>query len=104
MSNKPVGDAEQDIGQSTQYAGTVGTTAVAVPSVAGNDIILFLVRSPAQSPITKKLYWSFDDVTYHELSPGEYVGWPLKGSKKQIYVKGNVAGVNYEIVLNTEAT
>lgn len=104
MANKPIGDAQQDFGNSTQYTGTVGTTAVAVPSVAGDDIVLFLVRAPSQTPITKRLLWSLDNVTFHELSPGEYVGWPLKGSKKQIYVKGNVAGVNYEIVLNTEAT
>jgi len=104
MGDKPVGDAQQDFGNSIQYAGTVGTTAVPIPAVAANPIILFLVRAPDQTPNTRRLLWSLDDVTYHELSIGEYVGWPLKGDKTQIYIKGNGAGVKYEVVLNTEPT
>jgi hypothetical protein len=65
---------------------------------------MMLVRCPAQTPYSRTLSWSLDNVTYHVLSVGEYVGWPLKGSIKQIYIKGNVAGVSYEVVLNTEAT
>jgi hypothetical protein len=104
MADRPIGDSAQDFGNTIQYTGAVGLTAVLVPSSPGDDIVLALIRCPTQTPITKILYWSLDDITYHALSPGEFIGWPMKGSKKQIYVKGSVASVNYEILINTEDT
>jgi len=104
MAEKPIGDAAQDMGNTILYVGTVGTTAVPIPAVAGSPIILMLVRCPSQTPNTRRLSWSVDNVTFHALSPGEFVGWPIKGNYTQIYIKGNVAGVSYEVVLNTEPT
>lgn len=91
-------------GSTIQIAGTVGTTPIQVPSVATFDISEILIRCATDnSPITKRLLWSLDNVTYHTLGPGEYVGWTLKGQQTQIWLKGNVAGVDYEVLVNREA-
>lgn len=97
------------LGFSGQYAGTVGTTPVQVPAVAGNPISDALIRcTSSNTPVTKNLLWSLDNVTYHVLSPGEFVGWTFKkligtsNEIKQVWIKGSVAGVLYEILANTE--
>jgi hypothetical protein len=104
MANKPIGENAQDFGTTLQLAGSVGLTSTAFPTVAGDPIATLLIRCPTQSPTTRRLYYSFDDVTFHELAPGEFIGWSLKGNLTQIYLKGNVAGVNYEVTLNREPT
>lgn len=104
MADKPIGDSAQDFGSTDQYAGTVGLTSIAVPTVAGDPIATCLVRCPAQTPSTVRLSYSFDNVTFHDLSPGEYIGWSPKGNKTQVYLKANAAGVKYEVVLNREPT
>jgi len=104
MAEKPVGDNAQDIGTTLQLAGTVGLTSTAFPTVAGDAIATALIRCPSQSPVTRRLYFSFDNVTFHELSPGEYIGWSTKGNLTQVYLKANVVGVNYELLLNREPT
>ena len=92
------------VGSTDQYSGTVGTTPANIPSSAGDKIAECLVRcSSDNTPITKRLLISFDSgTTFLTLSPGEFVGWSLKGSPTQIVIKGNVASVSYEIVLNRE--
>ena len=104
MTHKPIGDSAQDFGSTSPYTGSVGTTPILVPSVAGDPISLLLVRCKNQTPNTKILQWSVDGVTYHDLAPGEYVGWPPKGNLTQIYLKGTVASVEYEVILNREPT
>lgn len=104
MSDNPIGDNVQDIGLTSQYAGAVGVTSTAVPAVSGDFIATALIRCPVQSPNTRRLLYSFDNVTFHTLAPGEYIGWSLKGNKSQVYIKGNVASVDYEITLNREPT
>lgn len=104
MVDRPIGDNAQDFGTTTQLTGTVGITAVQVPATAGNPIATALIRCPEQSPVTKRLSWSIDDITYHTLGPGEFIAWSLKGNITQLYLKGSVAGVNYEVVLNREPT
>lgn len=104
MANKPIGDNAQDFGTTTQYAGTVGTSAINVPTVAGDQIATALIRCPAQTPNTVRLLYSLDGGSvFHSLSPGEYIGWSTK-SRTQIAIKGSVAGVSYEVTLNTEPT
>lgn len=98
----PQMEIKDSSGETTFYSGSVGTTAALVPPVAANTINEFMVRCPSQTPVTKKLLYSIDGVTYLELTPGEAVLWPLKGSKKQVYLKGSTAGVNYELILNTD--
>lgn len=91
------------VGSTTQFVGTVGTTAILVPTVATFAISECLVRCPNQSPNTRRLLYSFDGgVNFGTLSPGEFIGWSLKGSPLQIQIKGNVAGVLYEVLVNRE--
>jgi hypothetical protein len=104
MVERPIGDAQQDVGGTTQYTGTVGTTAVLVPASPGNPIILALIECPSQLPNSKYLLYSLDDITYHKVGNGNYIGWPFKGNITQLYVKGSVAGVEYQIMINTEPT
>lgn len=104
MAHKPIGDSAQDFGTTLQLAGTVGTTSTAFPSVAGDPIATCLIRCPTQTPNTVTLSYSFDNVTFHVLGVGEYIGWPLKGNVTQVYLKGSVAGVKYELTLNREPT
>jgi len=91
-----------NVGDTTSYVGTVGTTPIQIPGVAGSNINEMMVHCPTQTPVTALLYFSFDGVAYHQLSTGEALMWPVKGSKKQIYVKASVAGVAYEVILNTD--
>jgi len=61
------------------------------------------VRCKNQTPATVKLFYSIDaGTTFLELLPGEAIMWPLKGAITQIQVKGSVAGVAYEVLLNLD--
>lgn len=95
----------QDLdGGTTHYNGTVGTSAIAIPTVAGNIISEVVIKCPFQTPTTKKLLVSFDGgTTFFTLDPGEFIGWSVKGSRRQIHIKGGVAGVSYDVLLNREA-
>lgn len=99
----PQFESEDRLGTTTQYAGTATTSPVLVPSVAGGRIAELLVRCDSDNtPNTERLLWSLDNITYHKLAPGEFVGWTLKDNITQIYVKGTTAAVDYEIILNRE--
>jgi len=99
----PQFETKDDEGTTTLFATTVGTTAVQVPASAGNNISELLIRCATDnSPVTKRLLWSLDDTTYHTLAPGEFVGWEPQGTLTQIYLKGNVASVSYEVIMNRE--
>lgn len=90
-------------GSTAQFSSTVGTAPVSLPPVAGAIIAYALVRCGSDNSQSKRLLFSFDGgVTFGSLTPGEYVGWPLRGGVTQIQVKGNVTGVDYEVVLNHE--
>jgi hypothetical protein len=91
-------------GSTTHFNGTVGTTAVQVPAVAGNIISEVLIHCPLQTPKTKKCLVSLDGsgTGFLTLEQGTILGWATKGEIKQIDIKGNEAGVDYEIVLNRE--
>lgn len=92
-------------GSTAQYASTVGTSPVSLPAVAGDILAYALVRCGTDNtPNNKRLLYSFDGgVTFGTLSPGEFVGWPLRGGVTQIQVKGNTAAVAYEVLLNFES-
>jgi hypothetical protein len=91
-------------GATTHFNGTVGTSAIAVPaSTSGTAIAEALVRCPLSNLKSNRLSISFDGGNgFLILSPGEYVGWSVKGLQKQLFVKGNVSGVGYEAILNRE--
>jgi len=104
MVERPIGDNAQDFGLTEQFAGAVGLSSTALPASPGNPIATCLIRCPNQTPNTKILSYSFDNVTFHTLGPGEFIAWSLKGNLTQIHLKGNVASVNYEVTLNREPT
>lgn len=89
-------------GDTQSFVGTVGTTPILIPGTAGNNINEILVHCPTQSPVSRILYFSFDGTNYHRLATGEALMWAVKGSKKQIYLKASVSGVDYEVILNTD--
>jgi hypothetical protein len=101
MSNAPAEFEIEDIaGAMIQQNGTVGLTAVPIPSSAGNNIAgIFIQCDPDQTPITKRLYLSFDNTNWITYKPGDADLLPLRGNKTQVYVKGNVASVAYQIIL-----
>jgi hypothetical protein len=102
MSDKrPEFEVEDTIGTSTSFVGAVGTGSTAVPSSPGDVIESFYCYCPDQTPVTKKLYYSINGgTTWHELGIGDAIVWSLKGEPTQIYIKGSVATVNYEIIMN----
>jgi len=94
-------EVKDSAGTTGSYTGTVGTIATNIPAVAGNRINSFFIRCPNQTPNSNLLSYSIDAGTnYFKLSPGEAIIFPLKGSITQLKIKGNVAGVAYEIMLN----
>jgi hypothetical protein len=90
-------------GTTSQFVGSVGITAISIPTVATTAISEIMVRCPNQTPNSKRLLFSFDGgTTFQTLAPGEFIIWSLKGSLTQIQIKGNVATVDYEVLLNQE--
>jgi len=104
VHNPPQFEVEDVLGTTAQFSGSVGTASTAVPAVAGAPITEVLVRCASDNtPVTKRLLVSFDSgTTWLTLSPGEYIGWGFKNLPTQIYIKGSVASVAYEIVMNRE--
>lgn len=99
----PQFEASDLLGTTSQFVGTVGTTPISVPAVAGKPIAEVLVRAPSQTPPSIRLQYSFDGGSnYSDLAPGEFVGWSLKGSITQVLIKGSTAGVLYEVIMNRE--
>lgn len=92
-----------NLGTTSQYSGTATTSPTSVPAIAGNAIAECLVRCASSNAVTKRLQVSFDGgTTYMTLSPGEFVGWSLKGGVTQIQLKTPASTTDYEIVLNRE--
>jgi hypothetical protein len=90
-------------GSTTQFTGVVGVTAISLPPTAGTAIAEALVRCPSQTPNSNRLLYSFDGgANYFTLSPGEFVGWSLKGGVTQVLIRGSVANVQYEVMINRE--
>jgi hypothetical protein len=96
-------ETEDLIGTTDQFSGSVGTSNANVPASAGNVIAEALVRCSSDQANSRRLSVSFDGgTTFLVLSPGEFVGWGTKGGLTQIVIKGNVASVDYEVILNRE--
>lgn len=91
-------------GGTLQASGTVGTTPVNVPAVAGGLISEFLIQCPEDQSDQYTLQVSLDGGSnYLTMYPGGAWAWTPKGDIRQITLLGNdVAGVAYEVVLNRE--
>jgi len=88
-------------GNSDHFTATVGTTPVSLPTVADKDISAVLINTQEISPSSKRLLVSFDGGTkFLTLKRNTIIGWSPRGPLKQIVVKGSVASVEYDIVIN----
>lgn len=90
-------------GSTVLYAGAVGVTAVAIPTVAGKFIDEISIRCRVDQPQDCRLEFSFDNVVFHRLKVGEHREEEPRGSIKQVYIRAAGAGVttvNYEIATN----
>jgi len=94
------------LGSTVPLSASVGTSLTAIPAAATTIIQTFIVICKVdQVPATKRLLVSLDGGTnFTTLKVGGRFGGRLKGNKKQIHIKGNQAGVEYEITLNKELT
>ena len=91
-------------GETVAFSGTVGTTAVSVPAVAGNAIQSVLIDNNNTDP-SKDLLVSFDGgTTFKTYQANSTAGQIVKGNITQLEVKGAVAGVTYEFLLNIEVS
>ena len=91
------------LGSSEHFNGTVGTTATAVPTVAGGIIAEVLLKNPKTNASSVDLLVSFDGgTTFFTIEPRTGLSWSVRGSKTQIHIKGSAAGTNYEILMNRE--
>jgi len=104
-ADSPPGFETQDLyGDTINYSGNVGTTAIAIPTSADKVISETIIRVPDQSPSTRTLQVSFTSIAgpWMTLAIGEYIAWSVKGTKKQFWIKGSTANVEYEIIVNYE--
>lgn len=93
----------QDLaGSSVNYSGTLSTSSINIPTTADKIISEVLFKCPYQIPVTIRCQISIDETTYFDLMPGEFIGWSVKGFKKQIKLKANQAAVSYQAIINFE--
>lgn len=96
-------ETENLSGVTAHYNGTVGTTPVNIPSVAGGVIQSILIDN-TNTDSTKALEVSFDGGTnYKTIGSGSSLSFTLKGDLTQVSLRGAVAACDYEILLNTES-
>lgn len=89
----------------SHFNGSVGTSALAVPPSAGADIQTIAIKNPRSNAFSKILMVSFDGgTTYWDLRRGDSLIWSFKDDLKQIYIRGSAAAVDYQIILNREAS
>lgn len=102
----PEFETTDELGQTRQYSGTVGTTPINIPSSPFRSIDSFLLRCPNQSPTSRRIEFSLNGgVNWMTLGVGEYIGWsPRKDSSGndivQILIRSNTAGTAYEAIIN----
>ncbi len=93
----------QDLaGSSINYSGTLSSSSINIPTTADKNISEVLFKCPYQTPLTIRCQISIDGTTYFDLMPGEFIGWSVKGFKKQIKLKANQAAVSYQAIINYE--
>lgn len=91
-----------ELGSTSHFNGTVGTTPVSIPSSA-NKIISEFYISNVDSTKSAIIYVSLDGgTTFKQIGYNSDWSWSMKGSQRQIKIKGDAVGRAYEIVINFE--
>jgi hypothetical protein len=92
-------------GSTVQDSGTVGTTPIVFPDPASMPIGEFLIQCPNDQNDSNRLLVSIDGISFLTLYPAGFWAWTPKGDTlTQLTIKGNQAGVDYEVVANLEAS
>ena len=100
----PEFESRDYLGSTDHFNGTVGTTPVSVPSVAGN-IIQSVLISNTNNAFSKTILVSFDAGTNFFTIPRRgSLAAKVKGALTQIQIKGGAAGTDYEILMHREET
>ena len=90
-------------GQTTLARGSVGTTAILVPAVAGDRIVSFSARSATDNNAARRMEVSIDGgANFWVLRPGEDVGGDLAGNITQIWIRAQANTLIYEVAVTTE--
>lgn len=104
MTDVDVGvEMTDEAGSSSHFNGTVGTTAIFIPTVANKVISEFCIAN-VDGTKSAVISVSLDGgTTYKQVPFNSEWAWSFKGYQKQIKIKGDAAGRAYEIVMNFEA-
>jgi len=88
-------------GSTDHFNGTVGTTPIDVPSVAGGIISELIIKCKTASQL---LSISFDGgANYWEVGVlGSALAWTPKGNLTQIKIMADTSTTEYEIIMNRE--
>ena len=99
---------ESDVlGTTDGFSGTVGTTAISIPTAAGAPIAGFLIECRSVldgQAFAARLLVSFDGGTTFPwtITPGNNISGNIRNRPTQMKIKGNQAGVLYQAVLELE--
>ena len=90
-------------GSTIQGSGSVGTSPIVFPDPAQTPISEFLIQCPEDQSLDNRLLISMNGSDFLTICPSGHFAWTPKGqSVTQLTVKGNQAGVLYEVVMNLE--
>lgn len=104
VDTAPEFETGDNLGTTSHFNSTVGTTAVAVPSVAGNNIDEFFLYNPYSNSKSSVLLFSMDGgSTFTDLPWNSSFSWTPKGTVKQIFIKANAAATAYQFIINVGA-
>lgn len=98
-------EIEDNAGSTIQASGSVGTSAIQIPASDTTAVSEFIIQCPEEQDVDNRLLISLDGGTnYLTIYPSGHWAWtPKGGSVKHLDIKGNQAGVLYEVVVNLEA-
>lgn len=99
--NDPEIELVDSAGSTSLFVNTVNTTAVDLPSVAGNRIEELWVNCPSDQASSRRLLFSIDGgSTWVTLMPGEMRYLEPRGFLTQIKVKSAGGDVDYNVTMN----
>lgn len=99
----PEFDTSDRYGATDEFSGSVGTSSILVPSVAGNRIEELVIRCAVDQANNRRLEWSFDNTNWKRLRVGEWQAFDPRGDLTQIRIRAagsGVTSVDYEIIMN----
>lgn len=96
-------EVRDDDGTTGHFNGSVGASAISIPSVAANAISELLIQNISTSS-SSSLEVSFDGgVNFWSLPRDSHLAWTFKGGQKQIQVKSPTSSsVAYQCLINFE--